>query len=179
MAVMFLETLGASGRVLVAPMIADGTYPGYVFLGLAAEDIASGEDGNIISYGKLKGYNTSLLPEQAILWCDPVVPGGLTVTEPVAPNLKLPIAAVVSSKNNGTLMVRWSTGNRLQDLHDVEINGARQDGDTLVWVAENQRWESQAPVIAEAPQDGNYYVRQNGEWINLTSALTALNVAWS
>ena len=28
--------------------------------------------------------------------------------------------------------------------------------------------------IPEAPQDGNYYVRQNGSWINLRSALSAL-----
>ena len=33
--------------------------------------------------------------------------------------------------------------------------------------------------IPEAPQDGNYYVRQNQTWVLLTDALTALNVAWS
>ena len=29
--------------------------------------------------------------------------------------------------------------------------------------------------IEEAPQDGNYYVRQNGAWVNLSAALSALN----
>ena len=29
--------------------------------------------------------------------------------------------------------------------------------------------------VEEAPQDGNYYVRQNGAWINLADALTALD----
>jgi hypothetical protein len=29
--------------------------------------------------------------------------------------------------------------------------------------------------IEEAPQDGNYYVRQNGAWVNLADALTALD----
>ena len=29
--------------------------------------------------------------------------------------------------------------------------------------------------VEEAPQDGNYYVRQNGAWINLSAALSALN----
>lgn len=33
--------------------------------------------------------------------------------------------------------------------------------------------------IPEAPQDGNYYVRQNASWVLLTDALTALNVTWS
>ncbi len=38
---------------------------------------------------------------------------------------------------------------------------------------------AQVNEVAEAPQDGNYYVRQNGAWILLTDALTALNVTWS
>jgi hypothetical protein len=176
-AVMFAGTLGASGRLLVAPMVANGTQPSYVFLGIAAESIAPGTDGNVISYGKLKGINTLGYPEGAILWCNPAVPGGLTATEPSAPNLKLPVAAVISSKSNGTLMVRWSTGDRLKDLHDVE-SSAPQDGEVLTWVDSNNRWEPQvipASGIPEAPLDGNYYVRQNGTWVNLADAIDALN----
>jgi hypothetical protein len=33
--------------------------------------------------------------------------------------------------------------------------------------------------IAEAPQDGNFYVRQDASWVLLSDALTALNVTWS
>jgi len=176
-AVMFTGTLGASGRIKVAPMVADGTYPGYVFFGVTAEAINPSEDGFAISYGKLKNIDTSIYPEGSILWCNPSVPGGFTITEPEAPNLKLPVAAVISSKNNGALMVRWDTGRRLHDLHDVEANGAKQDGDVLTWVAANNRWEAKVPSggIEEAPQDGNYYVRQNGAWVNLTAALAAIN----
>jgi hypothetical protein len=36
-------------------------------------------------------------------------------------------------------------------------------------------YESQGEVL-EAPQDGNYYVRQNAQWVNLNDALTALGV---
>lgn len=180
-AVMFAGTLGASGRILVAPMVANGTQPGYVFLGIAAESIAPGTDGNVISYGKLKGINTLAYSEGAILWCNPAVPGGLTATEPSAPNLKLPVAAVISSKSNGTLMVRWSTGDRLKDLHDVE-SSAPQDGEVLTWVDSSNRWEPQAipPAgIPEAPLDGNYYVRSSGIWVKLTDALASLGVVAS
>lgn len=38
---------------------------------------------------------------------------------------------------------------------------------------------AQVNEVEEAPQDGNYYVRQNGSWVLLTDALTALNVTWS
>lgn len=38
---------------------------------------------------------------------------------------------------------------------------------------------AQVNEVEEAPQDGNYYVRQDSSWILLTDALTALNVTWS
>jgi hypothetical protein len=140
-AVMFAGTVGASGRLLVAPMVADGTMPGYVFFGVAAETIASGADGFVISFGKIRGVNTSAWPAGSILWCDPANPGGLTATEPEAPNLKLSVAAVIFSGNNGILMVRWDTGRRLADLHDVESNGSTQDGEVLIYNAAASRWE--------------------------------------
>lgn len=34
---------------------------------------------------------------------------------------------------------------------------------------------AQVNEVKEAPLDGNYYVRQNGAWVNLADALTALN----
>lgn len=145
-AVMFAGTLGMSGRLLVAPMVADGTMPGYVFFGIAADTIAPGADGYVKSFGKIRGVNTSAFAEGAILWCDPAVPGGLTATEPEAPNLKLSVAAVVSSGNNGTLMVRWDIGRRLSDLHDVESNGSTQDGEILQYNASAGRWENRFDV---------------------------------
>lgn len=38
---------------------------------------------------------------------------------------------------------------------------------------------AQVNEVDEAPIDDNYYVRQNGAWVDLTVALTALNVSWS
>lgn len=142
MAVMFVGTLGMSGRLLAAPMVADGTYPGYVFLGVVTHDILPGADGYCTNFGKVNNVNTSSFTEQAILWCDPATPGGLTETEPQAPNLKLPIAAVVSSGNNGTLFVRSTTGQRLQDLHDVQANGSTTDGQVLAFNDANSRWQA-------------------------------------
>ena len=145
-AVMFAGTLGNSGRLLVAPMVADGSFPGYVFFGITTQAIAAGADGFVTTFGKVRQVNTSAFTEGAILWCNPAIPGGLTQTEPQAPNLKLPVAAVISSKNNGILMVRSDTGRRLQDLHDVEANGSKADGDVLTYVAANSRWEARAPA---------------------------------
>jgi hypothetical protein len=106
-AVMFAGTVGASNRLKVAPMVANGTYPGYVFLGVTAEAIAGGADGYVTAFGKIRGINTSTYADGDILWCDPAAAGGFTVTEPAAPNLKLPVVTVVHATNNGTIFVRW------------------------------------------------------------------------
>lgn len=140
-AVMFAGTLGNSGRLLVAPMVADGTYPGYVFFGVTTAAIAPGADGFVCTFGKVRGVDTRAYDEGDILWCNPAVPGGFTATEPLAPNLKLPVAAVISSTTNGILMVRADSGRRLQDLHDVEANGTKDDGDLIHWSDANNRWE--------------------------------------
>ena len=140
-AVMFAGTLGASGRIKVAPMVANGSQPGYVFFGVTDQPILGASDGYVSVFGKIRGINTSGYAEGAILWCNPAVPGGFTAIEPQAPNLKLPVAAVISSANNGTIFVRWDTGRRLQDLHDVEANGSKSDGDALSWNAAASRWE--------------------------------------
>jgi hypothetical protein len=140
-AVMFAGTLGASGRLKVAPMVANGTMPGYVFFGVTDQAIATASDGYVTTFGKIRGVNTSAYEDGDILWCDPAVPGGFTKTEPSAPNLKLAVAAVIRASNNGTIFVRWTTGARLQDLHDVEANGTKDDGDVLNWNDSANRWE--------------------------------------
>jgi hypothetical protein len=148
-AVMFAGTIGNSGRLKIAPMVSDGTYPGYVFFGVAAQTIAAGADGYVRSFGEVKGVDTDIdeggvngqWAEGDILWCDPANPGGFTKFEPQAPNLKLPVAAVVSVGNNGIVMVRWDTGRRLSDLHDVESNGSTANGELLVYNSSAGRWE--------------------------------------
>lgn len=154
-AVMFTgETDGNSGRLYIAPMVSDGTYPGYIFFGVTAQNIAAGADGYVRSFGEVKGVDTDIdeggvdgqWAEGDILWCDPATPGGFTKFEPQAPNLKLPVAAVISVGNNGIVMVRWDTGRRLSDLHDVESNGTTEDNELLAYNATTSRWEHKSDI---------------------------------
>lgn len=140
-AVRFAGTVGNSGRILVAPMIANGSLPGYVFFGVTTQAIAPGADGFATTFGKVRQVDTRAFEEGDVLWCDPAVPGGFTRTEPQAPNLKLPVAAVISKATNGIIIVRVDTGRRLMDLHDVEANGGKDDQDVLGWNAVAARWE--------------------------------------
>lgn len=140
-AVYATGTLGASGRITVAPMIADGSIPGRYFIGLAAEDITIGADGQVMTFGKIRQINTNSYNDGDVLWLSDTVAGGLTTTEPTAPNLKIATAFVIHAATNGTLMVRAEQGTDLHTDQRVQVSGLT-DGDVLTWSTANQRWEN-------------------------------------
>lgn len=143
-AVYATGTLGASGRITVAPMIANGTIAGRLFIGLAAEDIAIGADGQVCSYGKIRGINTTAYNDGDVLWISPTVAGQLTATEPTAPNLKIATAFVIHDATNGTLMVRAEQGTDLHSDQRVQVSGLANN-DVLTWNNANQRWQNAQP----------------------------------
>ena len=156
-AVMAVGALGASSRILVAPMVADGTVDEQYVLGITAEDILDGDDGFVMHIGKIRGIDTTQygLTAGQILYCDPNTPGALTITQPSAPDLNIPIAFTVDYKTNGTLAVRALPGNHLDELHDVYINSVA-NGDILVYNSTNSRWEnSPAPTLDSVTDAGN------------------------
>lgn len=67
----------------------------------------------------------------------------------------------------------------LNDLDDVTTEGV-QNGQFLQYNSTADEWQpvtiAPGSGIEEAPQDGNYYVRQDGAWVNLEAALTALGI---
>jgi hypothetical protein len=138
-------------------MVADGSVPGRFFLGIATEDIENGGDGYVTSFGKVRGVNTSSFTEGSVLWCNPAVAGGLTSTEPAAPNLKLAVAFVVSvHANNGTLAVRSETGIRVSDASDVQITSVANN-DLLQYNTETSRWENVAGTTTNIGEGTNLY----------------------
>jgi hypothetical protein len=136
-------TLGASSKILITPMIADGSIPARFFLGIVAETIANGAEGYVLTKGKLRNINTNAYNEGDVLWVSPTVAGALTATEPTAPYLKLPVAFVVSKGNNGVLAVRATTGQRIADASDVDYTGAA-DNSFLVYNSSTGVWEDEA-----------------------------------
>jgi hypothetical protein len=144
-AVYATGTLGASGRITVAPMIANGTIAGRLFIGLAAENIAIGADGQVMTFGKIRGINTNTYTDGDVLWLSPTVAGQLTTTEPTAPNLKIATAFVIHAATNGTLMVRAEQGTDLHTDQRVQVSGLT-DGDVLTWNGTNNRWQNEQPI---------------------------------
>ena len=138
--VRFSGTLGASGRILVAPAIADGTIPSSYILGVATEDIANGADGHVTWFGKIRGIQTNggnygqVWADGDIVYVSETTAGYLTNVKPQAPNLQIFIGVVINAHgSNGTLFTRPSWRSTLEDLDDVNGTPSTVSGQMLVW----------------------------------------------
>ena len=145
-AVMAVGALGASSRILVAPMVADGSVSSKYLIGITIEEITNGDDGFVVSQGKLRGFDTSGYTQGTVLYCDPDNAGQFTDVEPTAPELKLPIAFTVDSKNNGTLAIRVTAGTTISEANDVQITSPASN-DFLVYNSTSGIFENKAVGI--------------------------------
>lgn len=176
--VMATGSIGASGKLAIAPAVADGSVPARFMIGVAAQSIAQNQFGYVTSFGLVRGINTTGTPygetwaDGDVLYFNPTTPGGLTKVQPQAPKLKTPQAIVISTGvGSGSIFVRMSSGTKLEDIDDVEVSSP-VDGDQLTYNATLQRWEPSAPGTMSA---------QNADNVNITggtiSGITDLTVA--
>ncbi len=139
--VMFTGAIGGSGTPTGAPAtgLTDGTY----IIGIAAEDITSGTSGFVQTFGILKPVNTTGFATGTVLWYDPTVAGGLTSTKPVAPNIKVQIAAVTAGNSNGgALIVRVTAGSELGSTDSNVLFGSLSGGNLIAYDATNGYWKN-------------------------------------
>lgn len=144
--IMFDGAVGASGVIKGKP--ATGVTNGAYIMGIAAESIANNGFGLVQYNGTLKGLNTSAFSDGDILWYDPAVTGGLTKTEPTAPNVKVQMAAVINagSGGSGSILIRVTAGSVLGGTDsNVQITSLT-DKDMLVYIGANSRWENKNPA---------------------------------
>jgi hypothetical protein len=121
-AVRFAGTVGASGRLLIAPFIADGSVSSSFFMGVTAEAIADGEDGKVLYFGRIRGINTDAFNEGDVLYASTTVAGGFQTAVPVAPNNIVQVAAVINkSINQGVIFIRPSFGSNINQDEGVKI----------------------------------------------------------
>ena len=105
--VKFAGTVGASGRLLILPFLANGTDPSYVYMGVTAEDIADGEDGKVLWFGRLRGLNTNAFNEGDILYASTTSAGGFQTAIPTGANNIVQVSAVIKkSTTQGVIFIR-------------------------------------------------------------------------
>lgn len=104
---------GVNGEIKVAPYIANSSANELYFVGVATHDMPDQDIGPVTLYGKVRGLNTTGTPVSEtwsvgdILYASPTTAGALTNVRPTAPNVVIPVAAVLAvSATNGEIMVR-------------------------------------------------------------------------
>lgn len=137
---------GASGnKATVKLAMNTGDSTSATTLGLAAEDIASGQNGLVITQGVLDGIDTSAFSPGNILYLGATA-GSLTATKPYAP-AHLVYIGVVEKANAGAgqIFVRPQNGYELDEIHDVDlITTPPSTGDVLTY--NGSLWVNQAPA---------------------------------
>lgn len=137
---------GASGnKATVKLALNTGDSTSATTLGLAAEDIISGQNGLVITQGVLDGVDTSAFSPGNILYLGATA-GSWTATKPYAP-AHLVYIGVVEKANAGAgqIFVRPQNGYELDEIHDVDlITSPPSTGDVLTY--NGSLWVNQAPA---------------------------------
>lgn len=111
-------------------------------LGVVTETILNGAEGFITTSGLVRGLNTAAIPEGTAIWLSPTVPGGYTVTKPIAPQHLVQIGWVIRSHASvGSIYVKIANGYELDELHDVLIT-SKATGHILVYNSTVGVWEN-------------------------------------
>lgn len=168
-AVRFAGTDGGSGHLLIAPFLANGTYPSSYFMGVTAEAIANGGFGQVMNFGELKGVNTNAYVDGDLLYASTSSAGGFQTTAPVAPNNIVLIAAVVNAANNGTIIVRPTYGSNINDDEGVKITNPLA-GDVLQYKSSGL-WENE-PLDSAGIVPTSRTITINGTTQNLSANRT-------
>jgi len=183
--IMFTGAVGASGVITGAP--ATGLTDGQYLMGVAAEDIAHNGFGLVASFGNVRGWNTTGSPvgetwvDGDILYYNPSVAGGLTKTQPTAPNIKATIAVVVNAApaGSGDVFVRVSTGSVLGGTDSNVQFGTLSTSDLIQY--NGTIWQNVTPASvinaangSPATKTADFTVAATESWLinNKTSTCT-------
>lgn len=104
---------GVNSEIKVAPYQANSAANELYFVGVTTRDMLDQDIGPVTLYGKIRGLNTTGTPVSEtwaagdIIYASPTTAGKFTKVRPTAPNVVIPVAAVlVVSETAGEIMVR-------------------------------------------------------------------------
>lgn len=153
----FVMATGAQGdRITIAKAVTDGTVDPEYMIGIAAHTIVNGsEDGLITTHGTVRDINTNSWEVGDLLYPNPASSGGLTNSEPAAPNIRVPIAIVLrKQENTGRIYVRMSISHKLSETQDVSISSP-QNKEIIQYNSSTGRWENTELEIV-IPEGSSY-----------------------
>ena len=147
--VMFAGTLGASGGLIGAAATGLSADQANYLLGIAANSGVNNDWITVLSFGEVKGINTTGGAEAwvqgDVLYFNPAVAGGLTKIKPTTPAAIAIMAAVINvGAGNGILFVRTTFGSVLGGTDGNVQFGTLTNGDVIVYDGTDLRWENRA-----------------------------------
>ncbi len=110
-------------------------------LGFAAENIAAGQTGFVISHGTIDGLNTSAYSVGDTLYLGDTA-GSITNVKPQAPNHMVYLGAVARvNSGSGIIYVKVQNGYELDEIHDVKITSIA-NGQILQYNGTGGYWQN-------------------------------------
>jgi len=186
---------GAQGqRLAVAYARANSDANSADTIGLVCEDIATNQEGFIITVGELSEINTtgSLQGETwvdgDVLYLSPTTAGAITNIKPTGLTGHIVVIGYVEYAHSvhGSIYVKIMNGWELDELHNVYINPATlANNDVLQYVSADQLWENKALTTASvaASTNKNYVTDAQSSLLGTISqsGLTAYTgtITWS
>lgn len=160
---------GASGnRPTAALAKANSETTSESVIGILTEDILNNQQGFATTNGIVHNIDTSAFTDGAMIYLSPTVAGGITATEPVAPEHRVVLGYVIRAHATvGQIFVAIDTGMELAELHDVLISTPTQ-GQVLTY--DTNVWKNHTPYTASASAPINPY--PGDTWTNTDTGIT-------
>jgi hypothetical protein len=120
--------------------------PEAVVLGMTTEVIGNNSTGYVTLMGLVRDINTDGISPGSMVWLSADTPGEFQDSPPpAAPNRHIAVGQVITEgASNGSVYVRVMVIPPVMLLSDVLL-GTPNDGDILVWVDANKRFELKQP----------------------------------
>ena len=115
----------------------------YKTFALVESDIPTSNSGVVIQAGKIENLNlpTASFTDGDIVYLSPSVPGGLTITKPLAPNHICKIGSITRAHPNfGSIEIKIENGWQLDELSDVKIALVPVDSTILQFSRVDSLW---------------------------------------
>lgn len=158
----FAGVVGASGRIKIQPMIADGSIPAKYYIGITTEDIPNGDDGHVATFGAVRGIKTDYTGDGVWgttwvvgqeLYVSATNAGILTNIKPDAPYCVISAGAVqIINANVGQVASRPQFFPSMTDLCDVNGTPLDTTGQMPIWDENTKTFDFiYNPLITKEP----------------------------
>lgn len=141
--VVYISGRHSSNLPTIALAEANNEANSYKTFALVQDDITTSNSGIVIQAGRIDNLNlpTSSFTDGDILYLSPSVPGGVTITKPLAPNHICKIGSVTRAHPQfGSIEIKIENGWQLDELSDVQIAAVPNDSTILQFSRVDSLW---------------------------------------